>query len=135
MSNAFHLECVGCGEHDDGAYNNASENLINAVRSSYHVWALYKSDSEWDIWNLQYSYLSRIAGFIVRHWEHGGFAVVSEYYRKESFSEHLEDRCLVVPELPQGEYEALCLPWITQEAERIQKLLAETLHQAQRKHA
>lgn len=79
MSEHFDLMCK-CGERSRSGINHGEDAIRRAVQESYRVWKLLGTC--WDLHTLEgHNGVSPyFTTFIVNHFEHGGFWIVSEYW-------------------------------------------------------
>lgn len=133
MSHDYRLYCPRCRAYSDTEYNHGDEMLARAVRESYPLWLLARTG--WDAASAAFEGHAPVAGFVLDHWEHGGFWVVSEYWQAgDAEKEARYPPVAVTPDVP-GDvgYETLALSGLVVEAKRVRDDIAGLLVRIDRK--
>lgn len=81
MSHYYYLKCEGCGEISE-RYNHAKESFITAAKTAKVAYDASRSGWDVSLPGLGTESVS-IGDFVAKHYNHGGFMVVSEYWAKD----------------------------------------------------
>ena len=134
MSHSYYLRCPHCGVNDEhGHYNNVA--LARAAENAYPIWLASKAG--WHVRDADYEGLwgqSSIARFLVDHFEHGGFEVVSEYWSDTPEVAARYPPVAVTPQMPDTTfYEPHAIAHLCARAHTIRDELARLMVQMDRR--
>lgn len=130
MSHEYSLVC-DCGEESESA-NQADDAIRVIVLNSHALWVFSKSH----FWNLiqQWEWpTGTFAQFVVDHFEHGGFRIVSEYWTAgDADREKRYPPERVIPIIPEGQppFEYISLQHVIAEAVLIESKLKDAITRA-----
>jgi hypothetical protein len=114
VSTNYFLRCEGCKDESE-RYREFERELAKAVNDAYPLWLLRKTGWGHDMWTLDFkgTPCNGLAVWIVGHFEHGGFQVVSEYHaaRPDAYPP-----LRVFPAMPGEGYKAIVLERLVEEA-------------------
>ena len=111
MSYYWSLQCKRCEVSLEPAVNHGRDALVEAVKAAGALWPLVGT-KWWPVWPGLEGL--RVGPFLMNHWGHGPFVVVSEY---------LDASIEVWPDAPS--YRRDCLAFLVAEARKLSGELAE----------
>ena len=114
MSHEYNV-CCRCGVKSE-YWNHAENELIKAIQACYPAYLCFQAG--WGVHGLEWDgYLFEgLAGFLVDHFDHGGFTVKGEYDSDVPVT--------VVPAAPSGVYESVCAERLKTEVKEMERRLA-----------